>query len=79
VPHLVARRVPADLEQLLRGRRRVALARIHDSGASAELEEWLRAHARLLRRDQFRSSRAAVLYFRPLEGDRFLGMTSAAY
>lgn len=71
VAQLGGRQVPGDLERLLRGRRRVALARIHDSGASTELDGWLRTHARLLRRDQFHSSRAEVLYFAPLEGDSF--------
>jgi 4-amino-4-deoxy-L-arabinose transferase-like glycosyltransferase len=76
VARLGVREVPADIEPLLRGRRRVAVARIHDSGAPGDLEDWLRAHARLLGRETFRSSRAEVLYFAPWEGDTFLSEAS---
>ena len=71
VSQLGNRRVPDDLERLLAGRRRVALVSIHDLGGSAAPGEWLRAHARLLRRDSFRSSRAEVLYFAPAGGGVF--------
>jgi hypothetical protein len=72
VSQLGARRVPADLEPLLTGRRRVALVKIHDLGASAAPEEWLGTHARLLRRDEFRRSQAKVLYFEPSDEATFL-------
>jgi Dolichyl-phosphate-mannose-protein mannosyltransferase len=57
--------VPADLERLLRGRRRVAVATIHDLGAPNTLEPWLRTHARMLGRDTFPASRAEIVYFEP--------------
>lgn len=71
VTQLGTREVPADLERLLRGRRRVALATIHNLGAPDPVEPWLRAHARLLGRDAFRDSRAEVLYFGPASGETF--------
>jgi 4-amino-4-deoxy-L-arabinose transferase-like glycosyltransferase len=71
VTQLGLRVVPADLELLLSGRRRVALVKIHDLGAPAAQEAWLQAHARLLGREVFRSSRAEVLYFGPSNGDSF--------
>lgn len=45
VEQLEQRRVPDSLEVLLHGRRRVFLVRIHEVGASAPVEDWLRAHA----------------------------------
>ena len=71
VTQLGTREVPADLEPLLRGRRRVALATIHNLGAPDDVEPWLRAHARLLGRDTFHDSRAEVLYFAPASGTSF--------
>lgn len=71
VPQLGVREVPADLERLLGGRRRLALVKIHDLGESGAVEEWLRAHARQLDRDAFKKSSAEVLYFGPLRGDVF--------
>ena len=44
------RRVPDDLELLLRGRRRLALVQVHNLAQPAPAEPWLRAHARLVRR-----------------------------
>jgi hypothetical protein len=72
VSQLGTREVPADLEHLLRGRRRVAVARIHDLDAPNQVEPWLRAHARLAGRETFRSSRAEVLFFEPANGDTLL-------
>ena len=69
VAQLGVRQVPDDGELLLRGRRRVAVARIHQLGGPGPLEDWLGTHARLLGRETFRSSRAEVLYFGPLQGD----------
>jgi hypothetical protein len=78
VTQLGTREVPADLERLLRGRHRVAVATIHDLGAPSPLEPWLRAHARLLGRETFRSSRAEVLYFGPANGEAFFPGASQA-
>jgi 4-amino-4-deoxy-L-arabinose transferase-like glycosyltransferase len=71
VGQLGTRQVPADLEQLLRGRRRVALATIHDLGAPNLLEPWLQANARLLGREKFRSSSAEIAYYGPADGETF--------
>jgi hypothetical protein len=71
VTRLGTREVPADLERLLRGRRRVAVATIHDLGGPNPLDSWLQAHARLLGRETFPSSRAEVLYFGPANGESF--------
>jgi hypothetical protein len=71
VAPLGVRRVPDDLELLLAGRRRVALVKIHDLGAPAAPEIWLRGHARLLGRQRFRPSSAEVLYFAPSSGNAF--------
>jgi len=68
VPQLHAREVP-DMESLLKGRRRVALVRIHDAGGEAPAELWLRTHGRLIGTETFRRSSAKVLYFAPLAGD----------
>jgi 4-amino-4-deoxy-L-arabinose transferase-like glycosyltransferase len=59
VGQLDRRRVPADLEALLAGRARVAVVRIHDVGAPAPEEDWLRAHATLLGQEQRESARLA--------------------
>jgi 4-amino-4-deoxy-L-arabinose transferase-like glycosyltransferase len=45
---LARRRVPDDLEALLRGRRRVALVQVHHLSQPALAEAWLRRHARLV-------------------------------
>jgi hypothetical protein len=68
VPQFDTREVPDDLELLLEGRRRVALVRIHDAGAPAPAELWLRTHGQLLDRKTFRRSSAEVLYFGPPAG-----------
>ena len=68
VVQLETRRVPADLERLLSGRRRVALATIHHLGATDSLRPWLEAHARPLGRDTFPESSAEVRYFAPANG-----------
>jgi uncharacterized membrane protein len=69
VAQLGVRQVPADGELLLRGRRRVAVARIHALGGAGPLEDWLGTHARLLGRETFRWSSAEVMYFGPPQGD----------
>ncbi|MEP6688556.1 MAG: glycosyltransferase family 39 protein [Gemmatimonadales bacterium] len=45
------RRVPNDLELLLHGRRRLALIQVHNLAQPAPAEAWLRANARLERRE----------------------------
>jgi 4-amino-4-deoxy-L-arabinose transferase-like glycosyltransferase len=70
--------VPDDLERLLRGRRRVALVRIHDLGGQAPPEEWLQVNARPLGRDVFRRSSAEVLYFGPAQGETFFPAAASA-
>jgi 4-amino-4-deoxy-L-arabinose transferase-like glycosyltransferase len=68
VVQLGTRQVPSDLERLLSGRQRVAVATIHHLGATDSLETWLEAHARPLGRDTFPKSSAEVLYFGPPDG-----------
>jgi hypothetical protein len=65
VVQLGTRQVPADLDRLLSGRRRVAVATIHHLGATDSLETWLEAHARPLGRETFQKSSAEVRYFGP--------------
>ena len=68
VVQLGTRRVPEDLARVLGGRRRVAVASIHDLGARDSLLPWLEAHARPLGRDSFPPSRAELRYFGPANG-----------
>jgi len=77
VTQLGTRRVPADLERVLRGRQRVALVRVH-ALASDPLEPWLGAHARLVGRETFRRSTADILYFVPAQGDTFFAPSDLA-
>jgi Dolichyl-phosphate-mannose-protein mannosyltransferase len=69
VTQLGTQQVPTDLQRLLRGRRRLAVATIHDRGGPDQVEPWLQAHARMTERTTYRSSRAEVLYFEPMNGD----------
>jgi Dolichyl-phosphate-mannose-protein mannosyltransferase len=78
VTQLGTRRTPADLERVLRGRRRVALATIHAGGAADPVQPWLEANARLLGRETFRRSSAEVLYFAPLRGETFFAPANVA-
>ena len=71
VAQLGTRRIPADLERVLRGRRRVAVASIHTVGAEDDVERWLSANARLLGRETFPWSSAEIRYFVPREGETF--------
>jgi hypothetical protein len=68
---LGTRRVPADLERILRGRQRAALVTIHAGGARDPVDPWLRSHARLVRRETYPHSSAEVLYFAPASGGTF--------
>jgi hypothetical protein len=61
VGQLGRRQVPASLDTLLTGRTRVAVVRIHEVGAPAPEEDWLRAHATLLGEEQ--RGRAHLAYF----------------
>lgn len=78
VTQLGTREVPADVERLLRGRRRAAVATIHNLGATDSLEPWLRVNARPLGRDTFPLSRAEVLYFEPASGATFFSDAQSA-
>jgi 4-amino-4-deoxy-L-arabinose transferase-like glycosyltransferase len=71
VTRLGTRRVPADLERILRGRQRAALVTIHAAGARDPVDPWLRAHERLVGHETFRHSSAEVLYFAPASGGTF--------
>ncbi len=68
VVQLGTRRIPADLERVLSGRRRVAVATIHISAPRTPLVPWLDVNARPLGRDSFPRSRAEVRYFGPADG-----------
>jgi hypothetical protein len=76
VTQLGTRRVPADLERVLRGRQRVALVTVHALGATDPVEPWLRANGRLLGRETFRRSSAEILYFAPASGTAFFAAAS---
>lgn len=78
VTQLGTRRVPADLERILRGRRRAALLTIHALGAADPVEPWLREHARLIGRESFRRSSAELLYFAPANGEALFASADAA-
>jgi hypothetical protein len=65
------RRVPDDLELLLAGCRRVALVKIHSMDLSNPAEIWLLAHARLVRSDTLYRFTTEVLYFEPMDSERF--------
>ena len=68
VVQLGTRHVPEDVERVLAGRRRVAVASIHNLGATDSLLPWLAAHATPLGRDTFPNSRAEIRYFGPPAG-----------
>lgn len=72
------RQVPGDLQLLLVGHRRVALVKVAYLYRPSPAEAWLRAHARLLRRDRFTRSGAEVLYFEPLQGPTFFAESPPA-
>jgi 4-amino-4-deoxy-L-arabinose transferase-like glycosyltransferase len=65
VGQLGRRRVPESLDSLLAGRARVAVVRIHEVGAPAPEEDWLRAHAVLLGEEQHESARIAYFSLEP--------------
>jgi hypothetical protein len=61
VEQLGNRRVPDDLAGLISGWQRVALIRIHEVGAPAPEEAWLRAHATVIR--EIKRDAATIVYF----------------
>ncbi|MFL5495214.1 MAG: glycosyltransferase family 39 protein [Gemmatimonadales bacterium] len=68
VGQLGQRRVPDDVRELVAGRRRVVLVRIHDVGAPAPEQDWLRTHARLVGEG---GENSLVLCFEPASGPTF--------
>lgn len=66
VEQLGQRKVPEDLEALLAGRRRAALAEVHLLGEPRPEEEWLLANANLLHRERLGGQE--LLYFGPPDG-----------
>lgn len=69
------REVPADIESLASGRRRVLLVKLHTVADAVPEEGWLRAHARLAGERSFEKSR--VLVFCPRQGDVFVFSSEA--
>ena len=69
VGQLGQRSVPDDVEALTEGRARVIVVRIHEVGAPAPQESWLRVHARLV--DESRREAARLSVFEPRSGERF--------
>lgn len=63
VVQLGQRRIPEDMHVLLSGRRRMALAKIHDLGEPSPAEAWLRRHAIFDRQDTLNPF-TEILYFR---------------
>jgi hypothetical protein len=63
VGQLHQRRMPADLESLIRGRRRVWLVKIHEVEEPVPQEAWLRQHARLVSDEIIRA--ASIHCFSP--------------
>ncbi len=75
VGQLGQRRAPDDVTDLVAGRRRVVLVRIHDVGAPAPEQDWLREHARLV--GEATGEGSTVLYFEPASGVAFEPALSA--
>ncbi|HZP37544.1 MAG TPA: glycosyltransferase family 39 protein [Methylomirabilota bacterium] len=75
VGQLGQRRVPADVEAFTEGREKVVLVRIHEIGAPAPEESWLRDHARLVGESHRGYARLSV--FEPRSGERFVWSAAA--
>lgn len=75
VEQLGQRRVPGDVEALTEGREKVVLVRIHEVGAPAPEESWLRDHARLVGESRREAARLSV--FAPRSGERFVWSAAA--
>lgn len=69
VGQLGERRVPESLQELARGATRVHLVLVHEVGAPAPEEDWLRAHATLLWEGKREAARLS--HFAPAAGERF--------
>src|SRR5690606_39068537 len=69
VGQLGQRVVPDSLLELVQDRRQVFFIRFHEVGAAAPEEDWLRAHATVVREDQYAGTRVTV--FGPREGATF--------
>ena len=69
VEQLKSRHVPESLQQLAGGRTRIVFVKVHEVGAPAPEEEWLRANAVLAR--ETRLKLGLVVDFRPKNGPTF--------
>ena len=69
VGQLGQRSVPRDVEALTEGASHVVLVRIHDVGAPAPEEDWLRANATIVEERQ--QNAGHVITFVPRRGERF--------
>lgn len=69
VGQLNTRRVPDSIQSLVTGYARVRFVRVHDVGAPAVEEAWLREHATVEK--ERRLGEARLIDFRPKEGERF--------
>jgi hypothetical protein len=69
VGQLGQRRVPEDIRELVGGRRRVVLVRIHAVGAPAPEEAWLREHSRIVA--DVSEEDATIVAFEPTSGTAF--------
>ena len=63
VGRLGGRSIPESIEALARGRECIHLVRIHEVGEPALVEDWLRAHGRVLHEGAYES--ASVAHFAP--------------
>lgn len=63
------RRVPEDLAAHAAGYRRVVLIAVHEVGEPTPQEDWLRVHGRV--ESEVRMGLGRIVYFVPLDGDRF--------
>lgn len=69
VGQLGKRRVPESIEQLARGRKRILFVSVHEVGAEAPEEQWLRVHAIVARDVQLPYGR--FVEFRPRAAETF--------
>lgn len=69
VEQLGQRRVPESLQTLAAGRARILLVKIHEVGAPAPEEDWLRENAAVFR--EARQESARIVEFRPRDAERF--------
>ncbi|PZR72367.1 MAG: hypothetical protein DLM52_13080 [Chthoniobacterales bacterium] len=69
VGQLGNRHVPESIEKLGRDRSRILLVKLHEVGAAAPEEDWLRVNARISGEQRFGAAR--LIDFRPLNSDKF--------